>query len=116
MSCFRFRMITGRRAVMYSLLIACFAAACSRNPDAIIASGKKYLAEEKYNEAIIEFKNAANTNPQMAEAHYQLGVTYILVGAFREAAESLARAVSINPNHVAAQLKYGNLLLLQQKF
>ena len=52
-------------------------AGCSRNPDAAkskyLESGMKYMDQQKYDSAAIQFKKALQIDPSSAEAHYQLG-------------------------------------------
>jgi len=89
---------------------------CSRNPDELLESGKKYLAEQKYKEAAIELKNAITGNPRMVEAHYQLGVAYASLGQLADASKEFSSTVLLDPNHLEAQLRHGYLLLFERKF
>ena len=100
---------------MASLLLILLSA-CSRDPAKLVESGKIYLAEKKYSEAVIEFRKALKANPQFVEAHFQMGRLLVSVGQFGEAAESFQKVVAINPSNLDAQFNLGNLLLLQRKF
>src|SRR5262245_28394613 len=91
-------------------------AACSRSADQLVASGKTYLDQGKYNEAILELKNAVNKNPQLAEAHYQLGLAYVATGQMANVRQEFGRAASLQCTHVRAELKNVNRLLLDRKF
>ena len=57
-------------------MLAIFFAGCSRNPDVAkrkyLESGMKYMDQEKYDSATIQFKKALQIDPKYAEAHYQL--------------------------------------------
>jgi len=80
---------------------------CSKDPKKLVESGKKYLAEAKYNEALIELRSAVNLNPQLTEAHYELAVAYLAVGQMPAAKQELERTVLLQPGNMQAQLKYG---------
>src|SRR5262249_19932556 len=101
------------QALMVNLLLV---AACSRDPEQLVASGKKYLAEGKYKEAALEFRAAINAVPGLATAHFELGLTYIAMGQPGNAYQELERAASLDPSDIEAQLKYGNLALISRKF
>ena len=57
-------------------LLAVVLAGCSRNPDVAkkkyLESGMKYMDQQKYDSAVIQFKKAIQIDPKYAEAHYQL--------------------------------------------
>src|SRR5262245_5061988 len=89
---------------------------CSRDPQKLVQSGVRYMAEGKYNEAVIELKSAIQRNPQLPEAHYQLGLAYLRLGLVAEANQELNRTVVLQPANLAAQLIRGNLLLLDHNF
>jgi len=64
------------------LLASMLLSACARDPLRYIERGKEYFDAQKYSEAAIEFMNASKINPNLAEAHYQLGRTFMALGAF----------------------------------
>lgn len=99
-----------------SLAVALAGAACSKDPKEFLDSGKKYFAEQKYSEAAIQLRNAINIDPQMAEAHYQLGQVYIRLGQPRDAAQEFKTVALLDPGNLDAQVKAGNLLLLDHQF
>src|SRR5437762_1210030 len=108
-----------RRRDMVGQIILAFVlvlVGCSRDPNALLESGKKYLAEGKYNEAAIELRSAINLNPQLAEAHYNLALVYLGVGQLGDANQALEKTISLQPHNMAAQLKHGNLQLLNRNF
>ena len=67
-------------------------AACSQSPETYLKNGKEFAGQGKYNEAILEFRNAIEKNPQFVEAHYQLGLVYERAGLLTDAAASLSAA------------------------
>jgi putative PEP-CTERM system TPR-repeat lipoprotein len=62
------------------------------NPDDYIARGKEMAAKQNHSGAIIEFKNALQSNPQSAEARYLLGREFLARGEVRAAEIELQRA------------------------
>ena len=68
-----------RNRYLVSIVMAMLAivlAGCSRNPEVAkrkyLESGLKYMDQEKYDSAEIQFKKALQIDPKYAEAHYQL--------------------------------------------
>src|SRR3972149_10105874 len=81
--------------------------------------GLKYYNEGKYNEAIIEYKNAVQITPKDAEGHYRLGIAFIRTGKIHDlsnAYKELSQAVEINPDIMDAQVQLGNILLLSREY
>src|SRR6185369_7769769 len=99
--------------VLFFLII--IAAGCSRDPNVkkqkYLDSGKKYLQAEKHQEAVIQFSNAIQTDPNFAEGHYQLAQAYIKMGYWKSAFTELSRVIDLQPDNVQAQVEVGNLLL-----
>src|SRR5947207_8419327 len=85
---------------------------CSRDPNELVESAKQYISAGKYNEAVIELRNAIKLNPQLAEAHYQLGLAYLRGGAATDARQEFNRTVLIQTGNAEAQILYANLLML----
>lgn len=82
-----------------------------------IEKGKEYYASSQYKEAAIEFKNAIQIKPGDAGAHYSLGMAYLKLGGptYGPAAfKSFLKAAELDPNHLDAQIKVGELLLLSR--
>jgi tetratricopeptide (TPR) repeat protein len=81
--------------------------------------GEMYLAEERYAEAIIEFKNTVQLDPKDAQAHYKLGLAYLKKGGLpnlQEAFQEIKKSVNLDPNSLQAQLKLGEFYLLSKRF
>ncbi len=81
---------------------------CSQDPETKkqkhLARGEKYLAEQKLDEAILEFRNALQVDPKFVEAHAQIGRAYQRKGWAIDARWEFQRAVELKPDHVGAQL------------
>src|SRR3990167_7614135 len=67
--------------------------------------GLKYYNDSKYNEAIIEFKNALQITPRDGDAHYRLGLAYIKsvkIQNIQNAYKEFNQAVELNPDTMDA--------------
>jgi Tfp pilus assembly protein PilF len=103
------------------LIVALLAAGCARKDPAVAAreyvqSGDAYVAQKKLKEAIIEYRNAVNAMPSLAEAHYKLAKTYDDTGDPVSAYASYARTADLNPSNLDAQLRAGTLLLVAGEY
>src|SRR5262245_43157680 len=72
-------------------------AACSRDPKSLLETGRGYLAEGKYREAIIELRSAINADPRLADAHYELGIALASLGQMADAKIEFGRTVQLQP-------------------
>ena len=80
--------------------------------------GLAYFEQEKYQEAVIEFKNVIQIAPRDANGHYQLALTYLKMGGVTDlqlAFGELSKTVDLDPTNQDAQLKLGELFLLGRK-
>ena len=67
-----------------------------------------YWAEKNYDAALKEFEIAAGISPNDAEIHQYVGGIYRRQGRWREATESFARAVSLDPRNADIALFAAN--------
>lgn len=79
------------------------------------ARAESYLKEGQYQEAILEYRNLAQLDPNDSEVHYRLALAYLklgglsnLQGAFAE----LTKTVELDKTNQEAQLKLGQMYLL----
>ncbi len=93
-----------RRSVLIHLIIFCsflFLTACNRDPNVrkqkYFDSGDKYFADGKYREAEIQYRNALQIDSRFAQAHYQLGQTYLRLADSYRAFQELSRTVELDP-------------------
>src|SRR5262245_22594246 len=89
---------------------------CSRDPLKFVESGKKYIAEGKYEAGVIELKNALKINSQLPQAHYELAVAYLHLGRLAEAKQELNRTILVQPQNLQPKLRKGNRHLLDASF
>jgi tetratricopeptide (TPR) repeat protein len=76
-----------------------------------LRKGEAYLAESRTSEAIIEFRNVLQIDPDDAQAHYQLGLAHLKAGQLKEAYAGLARSLELKKENIDAQLKLAGLML-----
>ena len=60
-----------------ALLMALMLVACGEKPEAMLNSAKDYLAKNDSKAAVIQIKNALQSNPDLPEARYLLGVALL---------------------------------------
>ena len=88
---------------------------CNRDPNVrkarYLESGKRYENDGKLKEAVIQFSNALKVDRNYADAHYELGKTYLKMGSFLPAYQEMMRTVELSPTNLRARLDTGNLEL-----
>ncbi len=103
------------RLLLICSLLAAVVTGCSRDPNVrkqkFFESGEKYFAEGKYREAAIQYSNATQIDPRFAQAHYQLGQTYLKLGDSNRAFQELNRTVDLAPDNYRAHTDLANLLV-----
>ncbi len=107
---------TGRTSAMIAASFALsVAAGCHRDPNVqkkkYLESGIRYEKQGKLNEAVIQFSNALKVDKAYADAHYELGKTYIKLGTFMAGYSELMKTVDLAPNNVQARVDLGDMLL-----
>ena len=89
---------------------------CARSPEArsagYLEAGKKLLAKNDPNRAILQFRNAVQATPQNPEAYYQLSLADFTVGDLQNGVASLRKALELNPKHRPAQLRMAQLMAM----
>src|SRR5436853_7312116 len=81
---------------------------CSRDPNVrkqkYFESGDRYFAKGKYREAAIQYSNAVRVDPRFAQAHSQLGETYLKLHDWNRAYTELSLAVEQDPDNHSARV------------
>lgn len=97
--------------VMLSLL-----AGCARSPEAKKARhlerGDRYFQQEKYREAVLEYRNVLRIERDNTQAIRQLGLAYYQLGEMGHAGPYLLRTQQLEPENLETRLKLGRLYLL----
>lgn len=92
---------------------------CS-NPEAdkqrYLESGNQFLAQQKYPEAIVEYRNAVKIDDRFGEARYKLAEAYAGAGQVREAYREYIRAADLLPANDDVQLKAATALSFAGSF
>ena len=78
-------------AVMLAILTACG----SKDAAEHYTDAQNYIAEKKYNAAVIELKSAIQQSPQQADYRQALGKLYLQLGDPVSAAKELSRALEL---------------------
>jgi Tfp pilus assembly protein PilF len=95
-------------------------AACSRDPEiakrAYLASGDAYAAQEKLNEAAVEYRNAIQQDPLFGEARFKLAGIYVRLGDASSAFREYVRAADLLVDDPEAQVRATEMLLLAGRF
>ncbi len=90
-------------------------AGCHRDPNVrkqkYLESGKRFEAQGKYKEALIQFANAIKIDQNFAAAHYETAETYLHMDSIIPAYSELLRAVDQAPSDQHARLELGNIQL-----
>jgi tetratricopeptide (TPR) repeat protein len=103
------------RLLVIGLAISGLFTGCSRDPNVrkqkFLESGNRYRDKGKFREAAIQYSNAVQMDPRFAEAHYQLGETYLKLKDYNRAYAELSRTVDLAPTNYAAHVDMANLLI-----
>ncbi|MDR1417823.1 MAG: tetratricopeptide repeat protein [Endomicrobium sp.] len=80
-----------------------------------IELGKFYFLNDKYDEAVAEFKKAIEINPSNAEAYYNIGLIKESSNLICEAKEMYQKAVNINSEYKIAKDRLAKLIGVEIK-
>ncbi len=101
------------------LVLGVCAVGCS-NPERArqlyLENGNRYFSEQKYSEALIEYRNSIKEDPAFGEARRALAETYFKLGQPERGFKEYMRAADLLPERADVQVKAGNLLLLSGAF
>lgn len=85
---------------------------CADDADRVakfMENGEAYVAEGKHAEAVIEFKNVLQIEPENAAAHEALSRAYLETEKPREAYWEMSETVRLAPQNIEARLLYGTV-------
>src|SRR5262245_52114440 len=93
---------------------------CERSPEAKIARhlgrGEQYFREKRYNEAVIEYRNVLQLDPDHAQAVAGLGAAHYHQGNIEQAHAFLLRTVQRDATNLDAREKLGRIYLAARQF
>ena len=84
---------------------------CSQSKEKHLTRGEEYLQKRKFQEALMEFRSAAEIDKDSAEAHWGLARSYENLGQFYETINELQKVGELNPKNLDAKTKLGNYFL-----
>lgn len=112
-----------RGMVLSTLLVSLVLAACTDKPDAMILSAKDYLAKNDRKAAVIQIKNALQSDPNLPEARFLLGKALLDGGDAVGAETELRKALDLKypqdmviPPLASALLAQGHARKLTDEF
>lgn len=111
MKVIKYVVITG---LLLSLLVGCGSSADSAA--GFVESGKSLVAEGKIAKARLEFKNAIQIDPRMAEPFYQLALLDEKERKWKGMFANLTTVEQLDPTHYDAIVKLGQIHLLAGNF
>ena len=78
--------------------------------------GEEYFENEGYEEAIIEYKNVLQIDPNHAAAHHGLALAFLRAGKNRDAFWELRETVRLDSENFEAKLQLGQILIYAGEF
>ncbi len=113
-------MLSHARSMGVLTLILVCTSGCAEDPQVAkreyVRNGDSYVAQQKYREAVVEYRNAIQQDPRFAEARTKLAETYVKLGEPASAFGEYVRAADLLPDDVVAQVKAGQMLLRGRRF
>ncbi len=104
---------------VYVIGFCAFLVSCSEAPSERAAKhesrGDAYVQQEKFREAVIEYKNAARATPDNPSIHWKLAKAASQVGDPSTIFTSLSRVVQLDPTDFDAQWSLGDFYLAAGK-
>src|SRR3972149_5951345 len=89
---------------LMSLFIFCLPIACQKGKDHIEIANS-LARENKFEEALVEYTKAIETNVNLSEAYYGRGSVYLGQERLEEAAKDFRKAIDIYPKYIYAHRK-----------
>lgn len=77
--------------------------------ESFLEKGKAYVEKGDDEEAVIEYKNVLQIDPENPTAHEALSLAYLRVGKPREAYWEMSETVRVSPENLEARLRYGTI-------
>src|ERR1700693_607512 len=91
----------------FLLLALVLLTACARDPNKqkikYVKSGEVYFSHGRYQEAVVQFRNAIQIDPRFPEAHYRLARAYLALKNPEAAYRELMETVTLAPQNSEAQ-------------
>ena len=108
----KWRCLVACSAILLALCLAFAGCTKEQKMERHWKKGEKYFTENKLKEAILEYRNVVQLEPNNAKARYKLGLAYLRMGRLREAYGEILKTVEIDPQMLEARNQLGGLYLL----
>src|SRR6266581_6110971 len=103
-------------ALLVSLSIAALLMSACATPEKAkaqhVARGQALLKDKKFQEAVLEFRNALQIDDQFADAHWGLANAYEGLQRYQESFEEMKEVIDLDPNNLDVRVKLGNYYLV----
>src|SRR5262245_48733548 len=77
-----------------------------------LSRGEAYQNDKKFNEAVIEYKNVLQIDPNHPAAHYQLAKSLLQMGQAREGFWELRETVRLDPKNYQAAVEFAQIAII----
>ncbi|MFN2500635.1 MAG: tetratricopeptide repeat protein [Pyrinomonadaceae bacterium] len=109
--------LTFRSRYHHLLLFVCVCllfAACGGSTATFLVRGNQYLEKRKFHDALMQFRAAAESSKDSAEAHWGMARAFENLGQFSETLEELRKTVELDETNLDAKAKLANYFLIVQ--
>lgn len=101
-----------RRINPIVLLLALLSGACGEDPQEksrqYLESAEQYLTESRYEEAVIQYRNAIQNDEQHVPAYLGLARAFQKLGNHQQALNQFMKVLELDPDNVEAKLEVGD--------
>jgi tetratricopeptide (TPR) repeat protein len=118
-SIMRFSRSRRLRGVAAAAAVAFTLTACQSQEEKIatfMENGAGYAEADELGEAVIEYRNVLQLDPNHALAHFELAKAYLELGRGKDAYWELSEAVRLAPENVEARLTLGGLSMIARNY
>ncbi len=84
---------------------------CGRSPQTYLERGNRFADAGKYDDAVIEYRNAVQRDPRLGEAYYRLGLAELKKNLPVDAQDALGHAAELMPDNEQVLASLGDLSL-----
>ena len=84
--------------------------------DGFLEQGNAYLEDEQYEEAIIEFRNVLQIDPNNVEGHRNLSKAYFMTDQIQQGYWELSETVRLDPQDVDSRIQYTAITMAGRRF
>lgn len=100
-------------------VVVAFVTGCTRSPEEkrarYLQRGDQYYSEQRYREAVLEYRNALRIDTENAHAIQRLGLSYYQLGELGPSFPFLLKTRELVPDDIETRLKLGTMYLAGRK-